>query len=828
MGAAIRPGHRRTRSGALGLAVAFTVLATAACSGGGSSSSTSARKRAGTSTSTTVLVESKVIGGGPIKENETATFPIDKTLTVVVPVGTLTKGSEVEVREVTGASTDLGAVQLGSKVYSLTIKNGKIVSGKQVSLVYQIDKALPAADPRPLGGWLDESDGVWRPVALDYAAGGDQVTVFAPKTGKFSWLRWSWDKAVQAGADTVRTIVGPQASSNATPECKDAEEVRTKFDLQTNVGNALAWCAGRESGTEVVRIRNNGQAPLAVRYRGFSTPASTNTDPLHAKLSDAARLVWQPTDDEGVVIIQPTDVLTFAITDASKKGLLRAEVNGFSQHYDALGAAAAFVVGFHSGNAGVGAEILDTNAALRESLVYQLAAKGCVNGLGDSVTQATYATDQLAAFAAQLALKCVDDQTVKAIKKAGAATELGNLLSEFRADAPTSTVPLIAPALRAALGPLVEATGGPVAGEIIMSPKGGSRDTPTLAPVGTAAPATPTVAPTATTVAAAGDTTTTLPFATTTQATAPPVGTGTTTTAPAATTTTTIRATTTTTKATTTTTRATTTTTAAPATTTTTTTAPPGPLTFAIVASPCGLTGGTLRSTSAGFRAGTWTATIFTPSNSATTSFGPVGANGSTGWTFNCSSVSESGRYKVSISEVCSQTDKACVPRPEITREFTVNVYDTGWVPTAERIDLGICSGATPVSSPGGSFSQTFVAGGPTISQVGVINREEFSGTFSIWRGATRLQASPVALAPGVAVGNFSIAGLTTGETLRLELDEVQATAAAANNALNFWYTGSAAAANGTVATSNLCAWKDATHLVDPPNGADVLGWIAP
>ena len=111
-----------------------------------------------------------------------------------------------------------------------------------------------------------------------------------------------------------------------------------------------------------MRVRNNGQAPLAVRYKGFSTPSSTNTDPLHAKLGDAARLAWAPSDDEGVAIILPGDVLTFAITNASEKGLLRAEVNGFSQHYDVLGAAAAFVAGFHSGNAAVAAEILDTNA----------------------------------------------------------------------------------------------------------------------------------------------------------------------------------------------------------------------------------------------------------------------------------------------------------------------------------------------------------------------------------------------------------------------------------------------------------------------------------
>ena len=396
---------------------------------------------------------------------------------------------------------------------------------------------------------------------------------------------------------------------------------------------------------------------------------------------------------------------------------------------------------------------------------------------------------------------------------------------------PASIQPLIQPALRAALGPLVEATGGPVAGEIIMSPKsGGSGETPTLAPVGTAPPVAPTVAPTDTTVGAVAGPATTLPIGTTTQATAPPVGTGTTTTAVAATTTTTRPAATTTTRATTTTTRAATTTTTRA--TTTTTTAPPSALTFDIVTSPCGLTGGTLRSTSSGFRPGTWTATIFTPSNSAITSFGPVGPGGSTGWTFNCSSVAESGRYKVSISEVCP-TGEGGLRAPARDHEGLrrQRVRHRLGARLAERVDLGICSGATPVSSPGGSFSQTFVAGGPTISQIGLINREQFVGTVRLYKGAVELWSGPIvgAGAPDarVSVGALN-APIQAGDQLRLEFANLQATAAVPNNALNFWYTGSAAAATGAVTSENTCAWKDPTHLLDPPAGADFLGWIAP
>lgn len=821
MAAERRSGHGTKRTRAFAAAVVVTALVTGACSGGGGGGSTSARKRVGPTTSTSVLVESQVIGGGTIaSENETQTFPIDKTLTVVVPVGALTKGTEVEVREVTGANTDLGAVQVGGKVYALGLKNGKIQPNKQVSLVYKLTEPLPAADPRPVGGWLDESDKVWRPVSVDRSAAGDEVTVFAPKVGKYTWLRWSWDKAVQAGADAVRQVVGPRTVGDGALSCKSTDEVRARFDLQSNVGNALAWCAGRENGTDVIRVRNTGQAPLALRYKGFSTPSSSNTSKLFAKVSDAARVVWTPTENEDVTIAEPGDELTFAITNANEKGLLRAEVNGFSQHFDAVAAAAAFITGYHSGNAAIAAELLETNAPLRDLLLGQLAAKGCVNGLGDAVTQATYATDRLAAFTAQLTLKCVDGEVITMIRKEAGKTELGSLRSVFPNDDTTTMRDRFGPALRSALGPVVEATGGPVAGEIIMTPKGvNTGETPTLAPVGTAPAAEPTVAPTQTTVGVVAGPATTLVIGTTTQATAPPVGT--TTTAPAATTTTTRPATTTTRPA------ATTTTTAAP--TTTTTTAPPSPTAFDVVASPCGLTGGTLRSTSSGFRPGfKWTATIFSPSNRAFTSLGDVAADGSTGWTFNCGSATESGAYKVSISEVCPSGAVGCTPRPEITRQFTVNVYDTVWAPAAERFDLGVCSGAPPLANPAGSFEQTFVAGGPTITQIGLINREELSGTATILRGATVLQSAPLALSPGVATAAFAIGGLTAGEPLTLRIDGLTATAKTPNNALNFFYTGSAVAASGQVTTTNTCAWKDGIHLVDPPAGADFVGWIAP
>lgn len=826
MAAGSRSGHGRTRTRALAAAVVVTALVTGACSGGGGGSSSSARKRAASTTSTSVLVESTVIGGGTVvSDNETQTFVIDKNLTVVVPVGAVTKGSEIEVREVTGAATDLGAVQVGGKVYALAVKNGKIQSSKQVSLVYKLGEPLPASDPRPVGGWLDEADKVWRPVSVDRSAGGDEVTVFAPKAGKYTWLRWSWDKAVQAGADAVRQVVGPRTVGDATLTCKDTDEVRGRFDLQTNVGNALAWCAGREGGTDVIRVRNAGQAPLALRYKGFSTPSSTNRSVLFTKVSDAARVVWAPAADESVTIAEPGDELTFAITDASVKGLLRAEVNGFSQHFDAIAAAAAFVVGYHAGNAEIATELLESNAAVRDLLLGQLATPGCVNGLGDAVTQATYATDRLAEFTAQLTLKCVDGDVVTAIRKAAASTELGSLRASFTAPEPATVKDRFGPALRAALGPVVEATGGPVAGEIIMTPKNSTGgETPTLAPVGTAPPAAPTVAP-PTTVGAVAGPATTLVIGTTTQATAPPVGT--TTTVPATTTTT--RAPATTLPATTTTTRAPTTT-AAP----TTTTAPPGPTTFEVIQSPCGLTGGTLRSTSSGFRAGfKWTATLFSPDNRspAFTSLGDVAPDGSTGWTFNCSSVTEAGVYRVSISEVCPAGSVGCTPRPEITKQFVVNVYDTVWVPLAERFDLGLCSGAPPLANPAGSFEQTFVAGGPTITQVGIVNRELFSARLRLLKGVTELWSGPFTAngSPDVRIAIGPLAApIAAGDVLRLVVDNVVPTASAPNNALNFWYTGSAVAASGAVTTNNLCAWKDPTHLVDPPAGADILGWIAP
>ena len=269
-----RSGHEGARSRALFVGLALAALVTGACSG--TTKAPAAARRGGTTTSTSIVVEGKVIGGGQVLDNDTTTFEVEGgTVKVLVPVGAVTKGSEVQVREVTGAPSDLGAVQRGGKVYDLSIKNGKIQPNKQISLQFEIAQPLPASDPRPIGGYWDESASVWRAVNSDYPS-VETVTVFAFKPGKYSWLHWSWDKAVQAGTDTIRLVVGPQTPSDSALKCESTDAVRARFDLTTNTGNALAWCAGRDNGDDVVRVRNNGQSPLALRYKGFGTPRSSN------------------------------------------------------------------------------------------------------------------------------------------------------------------------------------------------------------------------------------------------------------------------------------------------------------------------------------------------------------------------------------------------------------------------------------------------------------------------------------------------------------------------------------------------------------------------
>ena len=807
-------------------AVAITLIAFVAASCSNETSRTATKRPGASTTTTSIVVGSRVIGGGTVVDtNEVSTFDVDGgTVKVLVPIGAVSKGTEVEVREVTGAPGDLGAIQRAGKVYDLSFKNGKLLPNKKVSLAF--DTSVQAAgitavarsgeDPAPVGGRWDDESGVWRAAENDDSS-PDIVTVYAAKAGKYTWLRWSWDRAVQAGTDAIRTLVGPITPADGALRCTETDAVRSKFDLQTNVGSALAWCVGREDGTDVLRVANTGQAPLTVRYKGFGTPKAVRENLFAAKLAAALAPYWSPQDGESVRIIGPADEVVFPIASANGRGLLRAELNGFTQHYDVVSAAVAFTTGFFAGNAALAATLIDGDSEMRDALVARLAGQGCANGLGDSMTGGSYATDKLAAYAALLVHKCVDSDTAKLVMKASVRTPQGNLRSSFPAVVPSQTDLRIDPALHTAISPLVEPVGGPVAGEIIVSPRGGSSGSaaePSFTPTGTAPAVTPTVLPATTTPAPAPTTPSTV-FGTTTVGTAPPTATTTATTAaPATTTTATTVAPTTT--------AATTTTTTRPAV-TTTTTVPSTPLMFAIVPSPCSTSGGTLTATSANFTPGApWSATFFSPTNLNPTSGGNARADGTIEWSFPCLG-KEVGTWTVEVSQP---------PRAPVRATFTVDAafpqfsYDTR--SAGARGDLPICSGGTVLGSPAGSISQSFVVAAPTISRVGIVNREELTGTVSIWRGGTALFSAGINTGGDIAV-NVGLSGLTVGETLTLRLNSVHATAASPNHALNFFYT-TGGPPSGSVSTSNSCEWSrtgsGGAGFPAVPAGADLVAYV--
>jgi hypothetical protein len=830
----VRQGRTRAAGRRRGLVAVVAVLGLgiAACSDD-SSGARSAPRRS-TTTSTSIVVGSKVIGGGTVLDNEAQTFPVDNgKARVLVPIGAVPKGTEVIVREVTGAPADLGAIQRAGGAYDLSFKNGKLNAGKKIAIEFPTtgSSGTDASDARPIGGVWDDGDGVWRTTEDDPGSG--TITVYASKAGKYTWLRWNRDRAVQAGAATIRSLVGPATPATVGARCTDTDAVRTRFDLSTNVGSALSWCVGRVDGRDALRVLNTGQAPLTIRYKNFDPPRVVHANALTGRLYDALVPYWTPQDGEQVAILGPADEAAFTVTDGGSKGMLRAELNGFTQHFDAVSAAIAFTTGYYAGNASLAASLLEGNVKLRTALVERLASQGCANGLGDKVTGGSYATDKLAEYAALLVERCVDDATAKLVLTEARATAQGALLSKYETSIPARSKQQVDPALRAALSPLVEAVGGPVAGEIIMTPRlggsssggsGGSGGGDAFSPTGTAPAGAVTVAPPAAT--------TTLPslFNTTTVETAPPSATTTAAPAPTTSATTTTVAATTTTRATTTTTRApATTTTRAPTTTTsttvaptTTTTTPVTPLVFSIVNAPCASTGGTLTATSGNFAPGSWAASFWSPSNAFTTSSGTVNANGTISWTFPCAG-KEPGRWKVQVSQGTRQTP---------VLEFVVRVYDTM---AAAAVDVGICSGseggAGASGAPGGTLRQTFVVYGTSVSRITIANREEFVGTLTVRRGSATgplLFTTPVTGAGGPSIV-VPVSGVTTTSpeqlgTLVLELTATNSTAASPNKALNFWRSAADVAAGVGLSVANPCPWPVGGPAVEA--GTDLIAMI--
>jgi hypothetical protein len=269
---------------------------------------------------------------------------------------------------------------------------------------------------------------------------------------------------------------------------------------------------------------------------------------------------------------------------------------------------------------------------------------------------------------------------------------------------------------------------------------------------------------------------------------------------------------------------------------TTTTTSPPGPLQFTVNPGPCGITGGTLTGAGTNFRPGwRWTATFFSPNNAlvpGSGNGGNVGANGTIAWSFNCLTAPEPGAYKVEIAEDCplSTPPGQCTPRPPVIATFTVNTYETRWVP--DRPELPVCSGFGR-GAPPGTLRQTFVVYGlasstvaaPTISQIGFVNNEEFRGVVRILRGETELFQRTITVAGGqVVVNGVGLSGLVAGEVLTLEVEVLEATAAAPNLALNFARSATDAAPGVSVSTINACDWNPPA----PPANTDLIGWIAP
>jgi hypothetical protein len=161
---------------------------------------------------------------------------------------------------------------------------------------------------------------------------------------------------------------------------------------------------------------------------------------------------------------------------------------------------------------------------------------------------------------------------------------------------------------------------------------------------------------------------------------------------------------------------------------------------------------------------------------------------------------------------------------------FKVNVYDTR--AARQRVDLPLCSGAVTAEgngSPAGTLRQTFVLGGPTtISQIGIQNREEFTGVLRVVRGGTVVYSANVvgAGAQPVLVDGIGLAvDAQPGETLTLELSVSQATAAHLNLALNFWRTQADVAVGAQVSIDNTCPWNPKPAVAP---GTDLIAWILP
>ena len=524
------------------IAVTLTTAVMASCSSGAS-----------TNGSTTAdPVRPKIALGAVVADaelsGEAQRIPINDQQSILLAAGDAKTGTKLQVREVLNVDQHVGGVTVRDKVLDIAVRSGKLLG--KIKVLYNVPNPPPGA-PTPTAGELDRATGKWTRIAgTVYDANNERLEVPLTKSAAIGRLEWDWTNAI-AGAATAASALVAQAEGT-DPQCTGEDDVNNRYNVVVSTVASVAWCAGVEQGSDVLRVRNRGRLPVAiVASSGFSLSAPVSgpyafVDELAGLL--ASNHAWPMPAGKAVQVIAPGSELTLSFVKGPVAAEVAAEVDAYSQQVAALAVAAEVATAIFAGQGMPTPALLSNEGQVRTSLFGKLTSTQCSDDFGPITQDGRRSADELAKFVGGVITGCIGNgilQELASTQPAATSQQRDNFAPSDPAQIPSDFADQIAAAVAPTINDLTQRLGLPQLSKVVMEQRAPTTtattppptrpvttapvpDTTTVTtpvtstPVTTETPTTPSTAPPAVTTAVTTPDTTTAPPATTTATTLPP------------------------------------------------------------------------------------------------------------------------------------------------------------------------------------------------------------------------------------------------------------------------------------------------------------------
>ena len=524
------------------VAVILTTAVMASCSSGASTNGSTTADPAKPKIALGAVVADAELSG------DAQRIPINDQQSILLDAGDAKSGTKLQVREVLNVVPHVGGVTVRDKVLDIAVISGKLLG--KIKVLYNVPNPPPGG-PTPTAGELDRATGKWTRIdGTVYDANNERLEVPLTKSAAIGRLEWDWTNAIAGAASAASALVAQAEGTD--PQCTGEDDVNNRYNVVVSTVASVAWCAGVDRGSDVLRVRNRGRLPVAVvASSGFtmSAPASgpyAFVDELAGLL--ASNHAWPMPAGKAVQVIAPGSELTLSFTKGQPVAEVAAEVDAYSQHVAALAVAAEVATAIFAGQGMPTPALLSNDGSVRTSLFGKLTSTQCSDDFGPIAQDVRRSADELAKFVGSVVTGCIGSDILQELARtqpAAASQKRDNFAPSDPAQIPSDFAEQIAAAVAPTITDLTQRLGLPQLSRVVMEPRDPttSATTPpptrpvttapvpdtttgttpvTSAPVTTETPTTPSTGPPAVTTAVTTPDTTIGPPPTTTPTTLPP------------------------------------------------------------------------------------------------------------------------------------------------------------------------------------------------------------------------------------------------------------------------------------------------------------------